>query len=250
MEMQTQIVCQGASQLLRQATLRLNLRADGPPSPCVFHLPRFPQRGGTWGLSNSFLPFFAVLKVGISDSWDVGQPGRLPWAVIKLSWAQPCVYLPLAGRWSWVRAGTLNWAGPHCRESKYEEESNRKHLHSLVEALSMFRVIDLLNKSLIRWEEDVGNGPIWVQIQLQHLSCVALDDREQLSVGLQLKRFLGYGNLSAKTRIFPGKRRLLVTPDRLLSLSQPQFSSMKCGYLLPTSLLLNMQCCAFQRTQE
>lgn len=142
----------------------------------------------------------------------------------------------------------LGWS-PLQRE-RCEGKSNRKHLHPLVEALNMFHVIDLLYKSLIQWEEDIENGLIWVQIQLQHLSCVALDDLEQLSVGPELKGFLGHGNFSAKTRMFPGKRGLLVTPDRLLTPCKPQFPSMKCGYLLPTSLLLTMQGCAFKKPKS
>ena len=39
---------------------------------------------------------------------------------------------------------------------------------------------DLLSKSFIQ-QQEVGDGQIWVPIQLWDLSCVTLDDNNQLS---------------------------------------------------------------------
>lgn len=63
----------------------------------------------------------------------------------------------------------LVWA-PLQRGQKGKEEQQETP-GSLV-ALNIFHVIDLLRKSFIQQEEDMGDGEIWVQIQLQHLLVV------------------------------------------------------------------------------
>ena len=45
----------------------------------------------------------------------------------------------------------------------------------------MFPVIDLLSKSFIQQEKEVGEGQIWAPIQLRPLSGMTLDDVDQLS---------------------------------------------------------------------